>query len=72
MDGHSHHDHQKRDLQVSRKGVVDSCKGVENGQRGKGKGGSAKRAVHVKVLACTYIYIVSRVYLQLMNIVFRL
>ncbi len=28
MDGYAHHDHKKRDLQVSTvKGTVDSCKG---------------------------------------------
>ncbi len=56
MDGYSHHDHQKKDLQVSRKGLVDSCKGVKKiGKEGsKGGGGPAKRAVFMKVL---YIYI---------------
>ncbi len=27
MDGYSDHDHQKRDLQVSKKGGADTCKG---------------------------------------------
>ncbi len=33
MDGYLHHDHQKRDLQVSIKGVIDSWKGVNIGKR---------------------------------------
>ncbi len=55
MDENWHHDHQKRDLQVSRKGVVDPCKG-ENWQRGK-QGGLAKRTASLKVLVCVYVYI---------------
>ncbi len=69
MDGHSRHDHQKRDPQVSRKGVVDSCKGDKSG-KDRSKGGSAKRKAFFKVLV--HVYIVLVCYLKLMNIVIRL
>ncbi len=52
MDGHSHHDHQKRDLQVSRKGVVDLCKGVVIGKEGS-KGSQLKEQHFLK---CLYVY----------------
>jgi hypothetical protein len=39
VDGHSHHDHQKRDLQVSKKGVVHLCKGLKAGKEGSRGGG---------------------------------
>jgi hypothetical protein len=70
VDGHLHHDHQKRDLQVSRKGVVDSCKGDKIGKEGS-KGGSAKRTASLEVLVRIHIF-VSHMYLQLINVVFRL
>jgi hypothetical protein len=54
VDGYLHNDHLKRDLQVSRKGVVDSCKGVKIGKEGS-KGGSAKKAEFMKVLVHIYI-----------------
>ncbi len=70
MDGFSHHDHQKRDLQVSRKGVIDSWKGVNIGKREAKRGGQLNGQHHES--ACTYKYVVTHVYLYLMNIVFRL
>ncbi len=38
VDGHSHHDHQKRDLQVSKRGG-SLMQRAESGQRGKQGGG---------------------------------
>ncbi len=38
MDGHSHHDHKKRDLQVSKKGAVEKCKGEWSKSMMKAKG----------------------------------
>ncbi len=35
VDGHSQHDHQKRDLQVSKEGGGSFTQGVENGKRRK-------------------------------------
>jgi hypothetical protein len=52
--GHSHHDHQKRDLQVSGKGVVDSCEGDKIGKE-RSKGESAKTTASLKVLVGVYI-----------------
>jgi hypothetical protein len=69
VDGHSHHDHQKRDLQVSRKGVVDSCKGDKLGREGS-KGDQIKNSIFES--ACTCICLFHVCYLQLLMIVFRL
>ncbi len=71
MDGYSHQDHQKRDLQVSKKGVVYSCKGLKTGKEGSKGEGLVKRAVYMKVLYI-YVHIIACVCSPLMNIVFRL
>jgi hypothetical protein len=42
VDGHSHHDHQKRDLQVSKKGMVHSFKGLKMGKEEAGGRGWSK------------------------------
>jgi hypothetical protein len=52
VDGHSHHDHQKRDLQE--KGWLTHARGLKIGKEGS-MGGSAKRAAFVKVLVRVYI-----------------
>jgi hypothetical protein len=70
VDGLSYHDRQKRDLQVSKKGWLTHAKGLKIGKEGS-KGGSAKRAAFMEVLVRINIYC-SRVFFQLMNIVFRL
>jgi hypothetical protein len=54
VDGHSLHDYQKRDLQVSKKGVVHSCKGLKMGKEGSRGEGLSKRTVFMKVL-CVYV-----------------
>ncbi len=55
MDGHSHHDHQKRDLQVSKKGLIRSERrgGKEVNQRGKQ--GVSSREIALQVHLCVYI-----------------
>jgi hypothetical protein len=54
VDGHSHHDHQKRDLQVSQKGWFTYARGLEAGKEGSGGEGLASKAVFMKVL---YVYV---------------
>jgi hypothetical protein len=54
VDGHSYHDHQKRDLQVSNEGVVHLCEGLKTGKEGSRGEGLVNRAVFMKVL---YIYV---------------
>jgi hypothetical protein len=54
VDGHTHHDHQKRNLQVSKKGVGHSMHGVEDGQKESRGEGLFKTAVFMKVL---YIFV---------------
>jgi hypothetical protein len=71
VDGHLHHDHQKRDLQVSKKEVFYSCKGLKMGKEGSRGEGSVKRSVLMKML-CIYVHIVAHVCSHLINIVFRL
>jgi hypothetical protein len=70
VDGYSHHDYHKRDLQVSRKGVIDSWRGLKMGKRGKQKGGQLNGQCYES--ACAYICIVTHVYLHLLDNVFRL
>jgi hypothetical protein len=68
VDGHSHRDHQKGYLKVSKKG--DSLhKGWEAGKGGSKGVGLASRAVFMK--CCGYMYHCTCV-LALMNVVFRL
>ncbi len=50
MDGHSHHDHQKRDFQVSKKVVTHSCEGLKMKQ---GEGVGQKDSIHKS--ACVYV-----------------
>ncbi len=52
MDGHSHNSHQKRDLQVSKKGVVGLCKG------NKASKDESKRELtrEMLLLKCLYVY----------------
>jgi hypothetical protein len=70
VDGHSHHDHLKRDLQVSKKGVGCSCKGLEKiGKEGSRGGAGQKRDVYGSAV---HICIIAGVCSHLMNIVFRL
>ncbi len=71
MDGHLHHDHQKRDLQVSKKGVFYSCKGLKMGKEGSRGEGSDIRLVLMNENA-VHLCIVAHVCSHLMNIVFRL
>ncbi len=53
VDGHSHHDHQKGDFQVSKKGG-SLYEGTESGQKGSKRGGLASRAIF---MGCsTYMY----------------
>ncbi len=56
MDGHWHHDHQKTDLQVSKKGVFYSCKGLKMDKEGSRGEGSDIRSVLMKML---YVYVSS-------------
>jgi hypothetical protein len=56
VDGNSHHDHKKRDLQVSKKGGFYSCKGLKMGKEGSRGEGSDIRSVLMKM---QYIYISS-------------
>jgi hypothetical protein len=54
VDGHSHHDHQKGDFQVSKKGwfIVQE---MGSGQRGESKGVElANRAIFTKCCMCMY------------------
>jgi hypothetical protein len=54
MDGHSHQDHQKRDLQVSKRGG-SLHKGTGSGQeRGAKGGGLASRAIFIKCFMYMY------------------
>jgi hypothetical protein len=70
VDGHSHHDHQNRDLQVSQKGWFTYARGLEAGKRGKQGGGSGQQSSIHESAVCTCI--TAHVCLHLMNIVFRL
>ncbi len=69
MDGSLHHDHQKRDLQVSREGVNNSWRGLKMGKEG-GKRGISLRDSIMEVLAL--ICVLYMCILALINIVFRL
>ncbi len=70
VDGHSHHDHQKRDLQVSKKGWFIYARGLEAGKKGKQGGGDwPADDIHESAVR---LYITAYVCLHLMNIVFRL
>jgi hypothetical protein len=54
VDGHSYHDHQKRDFQVSKKGG-SLHKGTRSGQNRESKGdGLAGRTIFMK--CCMYMY----------------
>jgi hypothetical protein len=54
VDGHSHHDHQKRDIQVSKRGG-SLYKGMGSGQERGAKGGRlASRSIFMK--CCMYMY----------------
>jgi hypothetical protein len=67
VDGHSHHDHQKEDFQVSEKGGSLYKEG-ETGTRGS-KGEFVNRAIFTKCCTCVYrCHVLS----HLMNVVFRL
>jgi hypothetical protein len=70
-DGHSHHDHQKWDLQVSKKGWFICARGLIAGKRGKqvGGGGGQQSDIHESAVR---ICITAQVCSHLMNIVFRL
>ncbi len=55
MFGHSHHDHQKRDLQVSKRGGSFTQGDWKQAKEGSsGGGGLASRAIFMKVL---YVYV---------------
>ncbi len=54
VDGYSYHDHQKRDLQVSRKRVVGSWRGLERDKGGGEKEGLVKERV---LWECLYLYV---------------
>jgi hypothetical protein len=56
VDGYSHHDHQKWDLQVSRKGVGYSCKGLKIGKEGSKRGVDQKSSIHESAVHI-YIYV---------------
>jgi hypothetical protein len=64
--GHSHHDHQKGDFQVSKKGG-SLCKERETGTRGS-KRELVNRAIFTKCCTCVYR---CHVFSHLMNVVFR-
>jgi hypothetical protein len=68
VDEHSHHNHQKGDLQVSKKGVARCAKKGKVGIRGS-KGELVNRAIFTK--CCTSMHR-CHVYSHLMNVVFRL
>ncbi len=53
VNGNSHHDHQKSDLQVSKKGWY-LCKGLKMGKEGSRWEGLANRVVFIKML---YVYL---------------
>jgi hypothetical protein len=54
VNGHSHHNHQKRDLQVSKKGWFIYARGLEAGNRGKQGGGVGQQSdIHVLL----YVYV---------------
>ncbi len=53
VDGHLHHDHQKGDFQVSKKGV-SLHKGTGSGQKGEQGGGLTSRTIFMK--CCKYMY----------------
>ncbi len=69
MDGHSHHDHKKRDFQVSKKGG-SLHKGTGSGQKrgARGKDWLVERYSRSAVRIC----ITAHVCMHLMNAVFRL
>ncbi len=70
VDGHSHQDHQKRDLQVSKKGWFIYARGLEVGKRGKqGAGVGQQSDIHESAVR---ICITAHVCSHLMNTVFRL
>ncbi len=69
VDGHFYHDHQKRDLQVSKKGWFIYARGLEAGKRGKRGGIGQQSDIHENA---GHICITAHVCLHLMNIVFRL
>ncbi len=69
MDGYSHHDHQKRDLQVSRKGVIDSWEELETGEEGSKRGISQGDSIIEMLVLRFALY---TCLLALINIVFRL
>jgi hypothetical protein len=58
VDGYSHHNHQKRDLGISKKvkGMVNSCKGNGKAKDGS-KGGLTKENTIVNVI-CVHIYLI--------------
>jgi hypothetical protein len=52
MDGRSHHNHQKRDLQVSRKGWLTRARGIK-----ANKDGSKRELIREMILLkCSYVY----------------
>ncbi len=55
MDGHSHHNHQNRDLQVSKNGVVDLCKGNKANQNGSK--GELTREIASKMFSYVHMFI---------------
>ncbi len=67
VDGHLHHDHQKRDLQVSKKGWFIYARGLKAGRRGKQEGGIGQQNdIHESVVC---ICITAHECSHLMNIV---
>jgi hypothetical protein len=54
MDGHSHHDQQKRDFQVSKKSGSSHKGNGKQAQKGSKVGGSAKRTIFMKCCTCMY------------------
>jgi hypothetical protein len=54
VDGHSHHDHQKEDIRVSKKGWFIYAKGLKVGKEGSRGEGLASRALFMEVL---FVYV---------------
>jgi hypothetical protein len=71
VDGNSHHNHQRRDLQVSKKGWFIYARGLEAGQKREAGGGGVGQQSDIHESA-VHICITAHVCSHLMNIVFRL
>jgi hypothetical protein len=69
VDGYSHHDHQKRDLQVSKKGVDVSKKGEWSKSMREAKGVNQGNGT---VNVFMHVYLFCTCYLGVTLIVFRL